>query len=93
MWYRDAIATSYEYGIIEGRGDNKFAPSDHLTGSEAIIIAARIHSQYKYGKEAGDRLLSAYNYTYYSGSGWSDPLNDIIQYCTVEGFISEFPKS
>lgn len=93
VWYRDAIATSYEYGIIEGRGDNKFAPSDHLTGSEAIIIAARIHSQYKYGKEAGDRLLSAYNYTYYSGSGWSDPLNDIIQYCTVEGFISEFPKS
>lgn len=83
-WYNDAVAIAYEYGIIQGKGSNKFDPYGHLTGGEALTIASRIHAYYKYGEAEGSRLLNLYNLPYVGGIGW---LLGTIEYCQLEGLI------
>jgi hypothetical protein len=40
-WYYDAVTIAYEYGIISGYGDGKFAPMDKITREEAMAMVAR----------------------------------------------------
>lgn len=91
-WYRDPIATAYEYDIINGKGDNVFDRYSYLTGVEAITIAARIHAYYKYGKEDGDKIINAYNREYNGRYYW---WGGVVQYCKAENLIrgEEFDNS
>ena len=88
-WYRAAVALAYEYAIIAGKGNNRFDPGGYLTGPEALTIASRIHAYYKYGEEAGTRLLADYNRAnhgygiYWSGTWWYGAL----EYCKAEGLV------
>ncbi|MDR6550927.1 S-layer homology domain-containing protein [Paenibacillus qinlingensis] len=40
-WYYDAVATAYEYGIIDGYGSGTFGPADQITREQAMTMAAR----------------------------------------------------
>ncbi len=39
-WYFDYVETAAEAGILNGKGDGKFAPDDNITVAEAVKIAA-----------------------------------------------------
>ncbi|MDR2712259.1 MAG: hypothetical protein LBB91_03990 [Clostridiales bacterium] len=82
---RDKIIAAYQYGII----DNDFSyisfdPERELNGGDSLIIAARIHAYYKYGKEVGSRLLGEYNY----GQGHFILWKGSADYCKAEGLLS-----
>lgn len=87
-WYKDAVVTAYEYGIIQGKGNNIFDPNGSLTVRETLIIASRIHAYYKYGKEEGNRWLSVYSYAY-NGIGHAGRQFQYadVRYCEAEGLI------
>ncbi|MGG1515452.1 S-layer homology domain-containing protein [Paenibacillus oryzisoli] len=40
-WYYDAVATAYEYGIIDGYGSGIFGPADRISREQAMTMAAR----------------------------------------------------
>ncbi len=45
-WYYNNIKIAYEYGLVNGKLNNEFDPNGKLTWSEAIKIAASLHSVY-----------------------------------------------
>ena len=84
-WYRNAIATAYEYDIIKGKSNNIFDPEGNLTRGEALAIASRIHAYYKYGQEEGSGLIAIYNYTYnFNSYGWNYWWAGAVEYCQTE---------
>lgn len=40
-YYYDGVGVARAYGIIEGRGDNRFYPTDNITRQDMFVIAAR----------------------------------------------------
>ena len=49
-WYAGSVQAGYEYGLIKGNSATTFNPSGNMTLSEAITLAARLHSIYHTGK-------------------------------------------
>ena len=45
-WYAASVKTVYEKGIMDGVGNGTFAPAGTVTWTQAVAIAARIHSVY-----------------------------------------------
>lgn len=48
-WYAENVRASYEYGLINGQSDTRFAPDSELTVAEAIKLAVCLHSIYHTG--------------------------------------------
>ena len=46
-WSRDYVNWCYRHGIMEGVGDNKFAPEESYTREQAIVTTLRLY--YSYG--------------------------------------------
>jgi M6 family metalloprotease-like protein len=80
-WYTDWIKNAFEYGIINGIGNNKFDPNGNLTGAQALTIGARIHSVYKYGRIEGESRIQSFAR---SGDNW---YNRFVRYAKAEGLI------
>ena len=59
-WFASYVKNAYEYGIMGGVGGDRFNPQGTLTGAEAITIAVRMHSVYKYGQTAGAEAIDEY---------------------------------
>jgi hypothetical protein len=49
-WHEKYISELYEYGIAQGRSDDKMAPTESVTVAEIITLCARINATY-YGRE------------------------------------------
>jgi len=49
-WIKNALKSSYELGLISGRGNGNFDPSGFVTVAEAVSFACRINSIY-YGED------------------------------------------
>jgi len=45
-WYAENVKAAVEYGLLVGRDDGTFGVGDELKVSEAVTIAARLHSIY-----------------------------------------------
>ena len=59
-WAEDNIATAYDYGWIEGKGHNMFAPLDKITRAEAAAIINRMLNRAAdeaYVSANGDKLI------------------------------------
>ena len=59
-WAEDNIATAYDYGWIEGKGHNMFAPLDKITRAEAAAIINRMLNRAAdeaYVRANGDKLI------------------------------------
>jgi hypothetical protein len=80
-WYTEWVQRAYEYGIMEGIGNNRFNPTGSLTGAEALTIAARIHSVYKYGVADANARIEVFKV---NGDRWYDMF---VKYCKAEGLI------
>lgn len=74
-WYEDSVITTYEYGIMNGKAANLFAPDDTLSVAEALTLSARFHAL------ANEKALSS------ETSGvWYEPY---INYMKQNGFLRD----
>jgi len=62
-WYSGAVASAYEYGLMQGDSDTTFKPSGYITVAEVITVAARVHSIYSTGNAVSSALASIPWYT------------------------------
>jgi hypothetical protein len=44
-WAKAGIAYVKQAGIVQGKGDNKFAPQDHATRAEAVTVLLKMLAQ------------------------------------------------
>ena len=51
-WFASPVISAYEYGLLNGRGENSFAPSGNVTIAELLTIAARLRAIYTTGSDA-----------------------------------------
>lgn len=69
------MITTYEYGIMNGKAANLFAPDDTLSVAEALTLSARFHAL------ANEKALSS------ETSGvWYEPY---INYMKQNGFLRD----
>ena len=45
-WYYPSVVSAYEYGLMDGIGNNLFSPNGNITIAQAIAIAVRINCIY-----------------------------------------------
>ena len=65
QWFTNTVADAYEFGLMKGTSKKEFNPYGDVTISQAITMAARIHSLYTTGTENFDQSEgSAWYYTY-----------------------------
>lgn len=51
-WFRDAVATAYELGLMLGTGEDFFEAKGTLTVAQAVTVAARVHRIYLTGEDS-----------------------------------------
>ena len=73
-WYAKEVASAYELGFMNGKGEGTFAPDGNVTVAEAITMASRVHAIYN-GKEIAK-----------VEGKWYDMY---VQYALANGIISE----
>ena len=73
-WYSKEVASAYELGFMNGKGEGKFAPDGNVTVAEAITMASRVHAIYN-GKEIAK-----------TEGKWYDMY---VQYALANGIIAE----
>ncbi|MBR5283541.1 MAG: S-layer homology domain-containing protein [Clostridia bacterium] len=73
-WYYTSVKSAFEYGLVKGAGATTYNPTGSLTVAEAIVMADRIHTLYKNGKD-----------TLQNGSPWYQPY---VDYAIKEGIIT-----
>ncbi|MBO4950116.1 MAG: glycoside hydrolase family 99-like domain-containing protein [Clostridia bacterium] len=73
-WYAKEVASAYELGFMNGKGEGTFAPDGNVTVAEAITMAARVHAIYN-GKEIAK-----------TEGKWYDMY---VQYALANGIIAE----
>ena len=44
-WAKGSVAFVKQAGIVQGKGDNKFAPQDHATRAEAVTVLLNMLAQ------------------------------------------------
>ena len=81
-WYYGAVGKASEYGIVSGRGADKFAPGANITREEAMVMVQ------KAAKVAGLTGASAVSLTSYKDAGsvsaWA---NSAVQFNVANGLI------
>ena len=50
-WFAPSVVSAYEYGVLNGRGEDSFAPSGNVTIAELLTIA-RLRAIYMTGSDA-----------------------------------------
>jgi S1-C subfamily serine protease len=79
QWYADEVQQAYEYGLMNGKSATTFEPDSNLKLSEAIKLAACLHSIYHTGSGS-----------FTSGEPWYRPY---VDYALANGIISsEYPN-
>jgi hypothetical protein len=74
-WFSKNVADAYEYNLMQGMSENTFGASSYVRISEAVAMAARLHSIYTTGK--ADFSMSTPWYKSY------------VDYALANGIISE----
>ena len=87
QWFTSGVASAFELGLMKGNSASTFNPYGDVTISEAITMAARIHSIYTNGSET----IRAAG----TGEQWYQPYldyayeNDIIKYAYYNCDVSQ----
>jgi plastocyanin len=55
-WFYEEVMIAREHNIVEGIGNNLFAPNDLISYQDAIVIISRIMNDYKNEKRSGESL-------------------------------------
>ena len=79
VWYEPYLQTSYDNGIVGGKGNGIYDPQGNLKHGEIMVMVAQLHSLAK-----GDKYdFLAHKVT---GAHWAQPYQD---YCKAEGIIDD----
>ncbi len=81
-WYLEAVCWAAEQGIVEGVGENRFAPNSQITREQVVVMLMR-YAEYKgYDTTASGKLDQ---YTDANAiSAWARPA---MQWATAEGIL------
>lgn len=71
-WYSGVIETASRYGIVEGVGNNLFAPDKVITREEAMAMIYRASKLTPYVEVSEDNNVSAMFIDYGTQSAWAD---------------------
>ena len=74
-WFYNDVKTAYESGIINGKSDTEYKPSDNMTYAEAIKLAACMNMLATEGKIEFEK-----------GDPWYTPY---VDYCISKGIIKK----
>ena len=74
-WFYNDVKTAVELGLVNGKGEDTYAPNDNLTYAEAIKLAACMHQIYTTGK-----------IDIAPGNPWYVPY---VDYCLTNNIISK----
>ena len=85
-WYMDAVAWAAENGIVNGMGNNLFAPEQEVTREQAMTMLMR-YAAYK-GMDVSKRAdLSVFK----DGASVSDWAKDAVQWAVAAELINGMP--
>ncbi len=76
-WFFENVKACYEYGLMNGKGQNRFDPAGNISVAEACTIAARLHSITAKGTESFESTKPWYQ--------------AYITYCLENGILDESP--
>ena len=76
-WFFENVKACYEYGLMNGKGQNRFDPAGNISVAEACTIAARLHSITAKGTESFESTKPWYQ--------------AYITYCLENGLLDESP--
>lgn len=48
-WYKENVASAYEYGLMSGNGNRTFSPTGEISIAETITVASRLYGIYHFG--------------------------------------------
>lgn len=51
QWYYENVASVYEYGLMNGKGNSVFDPSGEITIAETIVVAVRMNYIYNFNEQ------------------------------------------
>ena len=63
-WFASNVKAAYEYGLMNGKGEDRFDPAGSITVAETITLAARIHAIHTTGTLDGFAATSPWYQTY-----------------------------
>lgn len=75
-WFYDAVASAYEFALVNGDSETTYNPEGTMTVAEAVTLAARMHST---DKNDGEAFASA-------GGEW---YSVYVDYAKKEGFLKD----
>ncbi len=84
-WYKNAIVWAYEYGIVNGTGNDEFSPDASLSREELATILYRFLTCMKY-----DFPESANLEQFYDSAEISDWAKDAVAWAVADGIITGF---
>ena len=67
-WYESAVAEVYEKGIMEGKGEGKFAPKASMTRAELVTVLCRLSGDNSAGKGTALTFSDTKKNAWYSDS-------------------------
>lgn len=79
-WYFDPVSKASASGIINGKGNNMFAPTENLTVAEAITLASKVNAIYYNRLDELNGYLSSH-----SGTHWAQ---GALDYCNKYNLFS-----
>jgi hypothetical protein len=85
-WYGGVVATAMQYGIVTGKGNNKFDPDANITREEAMVMVYRASRLMPYRSVTG--VDNTGNFSDYGAqSAWA---TDGVKFNLNNGFIEGF---
>lgn len=82
-WYYENVKSVYEYGLMNGKGDNKFDPLASISIAETITLSSRIHYMYFNGSTLGFDSTDI-------GDVWYEPYVDYAEEVGIAYFYSDY---
>lgn len=93
-WFSDEVEVAYDLGLVKGESSTFFNPNGNIRVSEAIALAARLHSMYYDNGTAfvqGTPWYQVYvNYAIENGIIYDNQFSDYSQYATRAEFATIF---
>ena len=80
-WFAKYVEKAFEYGLLQGVTETRFAPNDNITIAQTIALAVRLHSVFTTGAEP-DVIVAP-------GGNWYDPY---VSYALSNDLISSSYK-
>jgi len=86
-WYKDYVATAYEFGIVNGVSESKFNPEGTITVEQACVMIERAGKLCGLDNTLNQSQISSCVMKYSDGKNISEWARSGVAYCTSEKLL------